>query len=135
MAKLIKEWAYGKDINALVLRLVMGLSMLFGHGVGKMSALFGEGEIKFPDPLGVGVNLSIGLAVFAEVVCALLVAIGLFTRLALIPLIATMAIAAFIFHSGDPFGKIELSLLYLAGYVAILFVGPGRISVDQLIKR
>nr|WP_299204243.1 DoxX family protein [uncultured Brumimicrobium sp.] len=135
MKRLTKEWAYGKDVNALVLRLVMGLSMFYGHGLGKMNVLFGSGEINFPDPLGIGMTLSIGMAVFAEVLCALLVTVGLFTRLALIPLIATMAVAAFIVHGGDPFGKIELSLLYLAGYVGLLFIGPGRFSVDHIIKR
>jgi putative oxidoreductase len=135
MAKLTKEWAYGKDINALILRLVLGLSMFYGHGMGKWSVLFGEGEIQFADPLGMGVTLSFGLAVFAEVICAFLVAAGLFTRLALIPLIITMGVAAFIVHGGHAFGKIELSLIYFSGYVALIFIGPGRFSLDHIIKR
>lgn len=135
MAKLTKEWAYGKDINALILRLVLGFSMFYAHGLGKWSALFGSGEIQFPDPLGVGVTLSLSLAVFAEVICALLIVLGLFTRLALIPLIITMGVAAFIFHSGDPFGKIELPMIYFFGYIAIIFIGPGRFSLDHYIKR
>ncbi|WP_107038296.1 DoxX family protein [Brumimicrobium mesophilum] len=135
MAKLKKEWAYGKDINALILRLVLGLSMFYGHGIAKWQILFGEGEIKFGDPLGVGVMLSLILTVFSEVICSLLIATGLLTRLALVPLIITMAVAVFIVHSGHAFGKIELPLIYLTGYIAILFIGPGRFSLDNIIKR
>ena len=135
MAKLTKEWAYGKDMSALILRLVLGLSMFYGHGLSKWSVLFGEGEIQFADPLGMGVTLSIILAVFAEVVCSLLVVLGLFTRYALIPLIITMAVAVFVFHNGQPFGKMELPLIYLSGFIALIFIGPGRFSLDHIIKR
>ncbi|PKR81200.1 DoxX family protein [Brumimicrobium salinarum] len=135
MAKLTKEWLYGKDISSLLLRIVLGLSMFYGHGLGKWEMLWGDGAIQFADPLGLGVTLSLGLAVFAEVICALMLVFGLFTRLALIPLIATMAVAVFIFHSGHAFAKIELSLIYLCGFISLLFVGPGRISLDHIIKR
>ncbi|HLV42899.1 MAG TPA: DoxX family protein [Brumimicrobium sp.] len=135
MAKLTKEWAYGRDVNALILRLVLGLSMFYGHGLGKWSALFSGGDIQFADPLGIGVVLSLGLAVFAEIICSLLVAVGLFTRLALIPLIITMGVATFIFHSGQVFGKFELPMIYFFGFIALLFIGPGRFSLDHIIKR
>ncbi len=135
MAKLTKEWAYGKDVNAFILRLVLGFSMFYGHGLSKWNILFGEDEIQFADPLGIGVTFSIGLAVFAEVICAWLVVVGLFTRLALIPLIITMGVATFVFHSGSPFGKIELSMIYFFGFIALLFIGSGRFSLDNLIKR
>lgn len=135
MAKLTKEWAYGKDINALILRLVLGLSMFYGHGLSKWSVLFGSGEIQFADPLGMGVTLSIILAVFAEVICSLLVVAGLFIRFALIPLIITMGVAVFVFHSGNAFGKFELPMIYLFGFIALIFIGPGRFSLDHIIKR
>lgn len=135
MARLSTELRFGKDISALVLRVVLGLSMFYGHGLGKMTMLFGEGAIKFADPLGIGVVPSLALAVFAEVLCAFLVVGGLFTRYAVIPLIITMAVAVFVFHSGDPFGKIELPLIYLAGFVALFFSGPGKISLDHLFKK
>lgn len=135
MAKSKKEWAYGKDINSLILRLVLGFSMFYSHGLGKWQVLFGDGEIKFADPIGLGMTLSLVLAVFAEVICSILIALGLFTRFALIPLIITMAIALFVVHSGQAFGKIELPLIYFAGYLAVLFVGPGRFSLDNIIKR
>lgn len=135
MAKSRKEWAYGKDINALILRLVLGFSMFYGHGLGKWQMLFGDADIKFADPIGVGMTFSLILAVFAEVICSLFLAVGLLTRYALIPLIITMAVAAFVVHGGQAFGKVEMSLLYLSGYVAILFIGPGKFSLDNVFKK
>ncbi len=135
MAKSLTELRYGNDINALVLRVVLGLAMFYGHGLGKWKMLFGEGEIQFADPIGIGVTFSLILAVFAEVICSFLIVGGLLTRYAIIPLIATMAVAAFVVNSGQAFGKIELPLIYLAGFVAIFFIGSGRFSLDYLIKR
>jgi len=111
--------------------------MLFGHGWGKL-VTFGDRMDSFPDPLGVGSAVSLGLAVFAEVVCAFLVSIGLLTRAALIPLIITMLVAAFIIHGPDPlFGSgrtKEMALLFLAGYLSIFVAGPGKFSLDRLLK-
>lgn len=136
MKRLVKNygpWKMSQNIAPLLLRAALGGAMLFGHGLGKWSMLFGSEPIQFPDPMGVGVNVSLGLAVFSEVVCAALLIAGLFTRLALIPLIVTMAVAYFVIHGSDPFGVQEKSLLYGVGFLALLFMGPGRISVDALI--
>ena len=60
--------------------------------------------------------------------------IGLKTRLASVPLIVTMIVAAFIVHAGDPFAKKELALVYLVGFLAIFFTGPGEYSVDARLR-
>lgn len=104
--------------------------MAYSHGWGKLQKMLG-GDMSFADPLGVGEEVSLVLAVFAEVVCAILVALGLFTRAALIPLIITMMVAVFIIHADDPFGKQEFGLLYLVPYVTLFLTGPGKISLDR----
>lgn len=114
-----------------LLRFGSGAAMIT-HGYPKFMKLLEGGEIKFADPLGVGVMLSLILAVFAELFCAVLVALGLFTRAAVIPLIVTMAVAAFVVHGADPFGKKELALLYLLAYILIFAGGSGSFSVDRL---
>ncbi len=113
-------------------RLVVAGFMLT-HGWSKLNDLLAGGDIKFGDPLGIGVVMSLGLAVFAEFICSVLVGIGLMTRLALIPLIVTMSVAGFMVHSADPFGRKELALLYLAIYFVLLITGPGKVSLDYLI--
>ena len=119
------------DLGLLVLRLYAGVTMLVAHGWGKLSA-FSERADGFPDPFGVGGPVSLGLAVFAEVVCAALVAVGFLTRFAALPLVVTMIVAGFVVHGDDPFAKKELALSYLAMYLAILGTGAGRLSVDGM---
>ena len=104
--------------------------MAYSHGWGKLQKMFG-GDFGFADPIGVGEEASLVLTVFAEFVCGSLVALGLFTRAALIPLIITMLVAVFIIHADDPFSKQELGLLYLIPYVTLFLTGPGKISLDK----
>jgi len=117
------------SIGLLLLRLALGGFMLT-HGLKKLSN-FETISAKFMSFLGLGGGISLGLAVFAEVGCALLILLGLFTRLATIPLIITMLVAAFIAHGADPFGKKEMALLYLFGYACLAFIGPGKFSIDN----
>jgi putative oxidoreductase len=77
----------------------------------------------------------LALAVFAEVFCSLLLIFGIATRLAAIPLIITMLVAAFIVHANDGFGRQELPLLYSAVFFAIAIAGAGKISFDHWIYR
>ena len=138
MKKLFKNYSsfpLGVDISALILRLTLGLSMVIGHGWGKWGKLFGDDPIKFADPLGVGPEISLGLAVFAEVICSALLTIGLVTRWSLVPLIITMATALFIIHGADDFSGKEKALIYLMGYLALFFTGPGKFSVDAFLHK
>lgn len=121
------------DLGKLILRLFFGLTMVFAHGLPKMIS-FGERSDSFPDPMGVGSFLSLVLVIFAEFFCGLAVAIGLYLRAALVPLIITMAIAAFVIHGADPFQKKELALAYLAAYLGLFFSGSGRYSLDQKLS-
>lgn len=125
------------SISLLIQRLIFGFFMLFGHGWGKLTN-FSEVSERFMDFMGLGSTFSLALAVFAEVFCAFLVGIGLLTRAALIPLIITMLVAAFMVHGADPlFGRgpsKEMALLFLAAYVSIFVAGPGKFSIDRLLK-
>jgi putative oxidoreductase len=123
-----------RDVALLVLRLAFGGLMLVGHGAGKVGRVL-EGNFAFADPLGVGPAPSLVMAAFAEAVCAGLVVLGVTTRAALVPLMVTMIVAVFIQHAADPFGKKELGLLYLAGYLALFLTGPGRYSLSALVRR
>ena len=123
------------DAWLLILRILTACFMLAGHGLPKFYKLMAGGEIKFGDPIGLGPTASLTLAVFAEAVCSTFILIGLGTRIAAIPLIMTMAVAAFIAHAGDPFGKKELPLLYLFTYVTLFILGSGKYSVDFLLGK
>ena len=121
------------DIGLLVLRLVAGGTMIFAHGWGKF-ANFSEISMRFPGLFGMSPTMALALATFADLFCAALVVIGLFSRMALIPLIITMAVAFFIVHGDDPFQKKELAFVYLNMYIALFLTGTGKIAVQEYFK-
>lgn len=117
----------------LVLRLALGGFMLV-HGLQKVMNFAALSE-AFPDPIGMGSQLSLILAIGAEVGCSVLVILGLLTRLAAAPLAFTMVVALFIVHGADPWKIKELAAVFLAMYVVLLITGPGQFSVDAMISR
>lgn len=122
------------SLGLLVLRVAMGGMMLVPHGLPKLLDFRATAE-GFPEPLGIGAPVGLALVVIAEVPCALLVVLGLFTRLAAVPLLATVAVGAFVHHAGDPFSQREIALVHLVTYAAILLAGPGRFSLDTALAR
>ncbi|HEY9844361.1 MAG TPA: DoxX family protein [Candidatus Obscuribacterales bacterium] len=122
-----------QDLGLLLLRLSAGVLML-SHGLPKW-AHYAEKAHKFPDPLHIGSPLSLGLAIFAEVLCAALVMLGLGTRLASLVVVINFAVIVQIVHAGDPLGDKELAVFYLLAYAVLLLMGPGRFALDMAIKR
>ena len=120
---------------ALLFLRVLTACLMLTHGFPKLQRLFSGEEIQFADPYGIGITTSFLLAVFAEFVCSILVILGLATRLAVIPIMITMATAVIFAHANDPFGVKEKPLLFLVVFTFLLFVGPGRYSVDRSLGR
>jgi putative oxidoreductase len=130
--KLHSSTLWNVDFAGLVLRVFMGGFMAYAHGWGKF-VRWDEIKLDFATPFGMPDMLSAGLTVFAEFFCGILVAIGLFTRFAAIPVIITMAVAAFVIHGGDPLEDREGALTYLAAFTTILFLGSGKFSLDYIL--
>ena len=80
-------------------------------------------------------TLSLALAVFAEFFCALAVAAGLWTRLAAVPVLFTMGVAAFLVHADDPLKVKEKAFLFGLLYLVVLLTGPGKYALDTWIAR
>ena len=118
----------------LVLRVGVGSLMLLQHGLSKLMH-FASMAPHFSDPFHIGSTTSLAMVLFAEVFCATFVILGLFTRLACIPLVIAMAVALFYANHGDFFGKGELPGLYLVCFLTILFNGPGSLSLDRFIAK
>ncbi len=120
------------DPALLVLRVWLGFTLLGAHGLDKLTG-FSQMAPQFAGVLPFGGPVNLGLVVFAEVVCSLLVAIGLFTRLASLILIINFAVAFGMAHhfvlKGPHSG--ELAFLYLGGFVTTLLAGAGRFSIDN----
>lgn len=134
-----KIFAPGNDstltsAGLLVLRLWLGLTMLLHHGLDKL-AHFDKMAPTFFDPLHIGSKFSLGLVIFAEVIGAALLVIGLLTRFAALVLIIDLGVAFFLFHkealSGATSG--ELAFVYLAGFVALFISNAGKFSLDKSV--
>ena len=121
------------NLGLFFLRVGLGTFMIIGHGWGKFLRML-DGDMSFGDPLGIGSTISFVLAVFAEFFCSGLLILGYKTKWVLIPLIITMAVAYFLVHFSDPFGRQEKSLMYLVSFIAIFFSGPGKISLDYNLR-
>lgn len=120
------------DWASLILRLTLG-GLMLTHGYPKLMGMLG-GNWQFADPIGIGEPASLVLTVFAEFVCSLLLIFGLWTRVALVPLIITMLVAVFIIHAPDGMDKKEHGLMYLLPYIAVFLLGSGKFSIDALRK-
>ena len=118
----------------LILRLGAGSLMLMNHGLDKLIH-FSQKAGGFADPFGIGSTASLSLSIFAEFFCAAFIMLGLFTRLACIPLIINLSVALFIAHQGDFFGKGELAGLFLVCFGTLLFTGAGKVSLDRFLVK
>jgi putative oxidoreductase len=113
-----------------IMRLLAGL-MFACHGLDKIFGTFG-GETGGPPLIVIGGWL--------EIVCGFLVALGLLTRIAAFVASGEMAAAFFMMHAKNgvliPYvNKGELAVIYCFIFLFIFFYGPGRWSVDALMRR
>jgi putative oxidoreductase len=147
----IKNWIFGgkapsllwEDISLTALRVFLGLTMAFGHGLGKLPPSEGFvgfiGSIKvfglIPLPLP---EFQAWMAAILEFGGGLLLAAGLMTRVGALAFVATMGVAAFGAHWADPIvakdGSKEMALLYLFGALPFLFYGSGRFGLDRFVR-
>ena len=135
MNSLFKAEDHSGSVNIAILVLRVGIAVLMlVHGLPKLMTLVSGEPVQFPALIGTPA-ISLGLAVFAEVICSILILMGLATRLATIPLIITMLVAVLYIHGADPFAKQEMGLHYLIGYVVLLLTGSGRYSLDNWINK
>lgn len=108
---------------------------MLSHGIPKLQTLVENDHIKFMSFLGMGSIFTMVLVVFAEFLCSIFIILGLFTRIACIPLMITMLVACFVAHGSDPYKVQEASVLYFFFYFTILILGSGKFSIDDLITK
>jgi putative oxidoreductase len=122
-------------VGPLALRLSLGAVFVASgwgklHNLEQVTKFFGELGIPFP-----GFNAA--LASTTELVGGALIAFGLLTRLATVPLMVTMAVAILTARRPDIEGVISLfgfiEVTYLAGFLWLLVAGPGKVSLDALL--
>lgn len=122
------------NVALLALRLSLGLQLALLHGLPKAQS-FGAKASSWADPLHIGPRWSLIGTIAGELVCGLLVALGLGTRFAAAGVAFTMGVAGFIVHKGWAWGPRELAATYFAMALAIAALGPGRFSLDAVVRR
>ena len=122
------------DQGLLLIRITFGTLMFYSHGLSKILA----GPERW-NRLGGALTDLIGLsflktffgfmASFSESICALLIVLGLFTKLSSFLLFFTMFIAS-VKHFAD--GDLpEMALLYGIFCLFMILTGPGKYSLDK----
>lgn len=133
----IKKWIMGHSQNQLAdlgLRMFAGLSMAFGHGLGKVPP--SEGFINNLDGQGLPLAFVFAWAAgLSEFLGGLFLALGFTTRLAALFMTMTMLYAGLIHHGADPFSSKEKALLYAAIGLFYTLRGAGKYSVDRVISK
>ena len=128
-------WLEGllEDLAHLVLRVSVSI-LIMTHGWGKLSNFAVKAE-SFPDPIGLGPQLSLVLTIGAEFFAAIFIIFGLFTRLASLSLVVLMTVIVFVFHGDDPFKSKELGLLYGIVFLSLMISGSRKWSLDDFLHR
>jgi putative oxidoreductase len=119
------------NLTLFLLRVSFGLLIFMNHGIAKLTN-YSTWKAQFFDPFHIGSAYTLMLSIFAEVFAAMLLVLGLFTRVSALILVINMLFASFIFHKGHPIKSYEDSIMYLFGFLSILLLGPGKISVDGM---
>lgn len=125
------------SVVPLIYRVVLGVAF-FMAGLNKFMDL-DKAAASFA-----ALNLSIptaqaSLVAFFELVCGAALFVGLFTRLATLPLIFIMAVAVRAAYCPAGFAVCnpgyEVPFLYSLLLLTLLFKGPGVVSVDRMLFR
>ena len=121
------------NLALFILRVGGGILMIH-HGYDKL-VKFNEYAPNFMHFLGMNGAVSLSLVIFAEFFCSIFVMLGLFTRLACIPLMIDTFVAVAKGHKYDILCDGEHASLFFLIFLTILFIGPGKISIDGMINK
>lgn len=122
--------ASGTDLGLLLLRLTIGLSLFIKHGIEKLTN-HGHMASHFPNPVHIGSHPSFLIAMISDGICSLLVVLGLGTRVAAFIVLMNLGVALyFVHHFAFRTDHGELMVAYMGGFLALIFTGAGRYSLD-----
>lgn len=130
MAKSAGAGSGASDFGLLVLRVVLGGTLFLRHGIEKVTH-FSQMSSHFPNPIHIGSHASLIYALTSDAICSLLVVLGLGTRVAAFVIAVNLGVVFyFVHHMAFRQEHGELVLIYLAGFIALMFTGAGRFSLD-----
>lgn len=118
-----------RDIGLLFLRVSGGLFLLWVHGLPKLLDFTAQLQL-IEDPFHLGSHLTLILAIFAEVLCPLLIVAGLLARLACVPILFVLLVALLVVHPQWSVAEGQFGWLLLILFSTVLIAGPGRLAIS-----
>jgi putative oxidoreductase len=82
------------------------------------------------DPFHLGAHLTLSLAIFAEVLCPLLIVAGVLVRLACLPILFVLLVAMLIVHPQWSVAEGQFGWLLLILFTTVFIAGPGRLALN-----
>lgn len=119
-----------QDLGLLFLRGSGALFLLWVHGLPKLLNYSAQ-LLLIEDPFHLGAHITLLLAIFAEVLCPLLIIAGVLVRLACLPILAVLLIAMLVVHPEWTLLEGQFGWLLLIIFSSVLVAGPGRLVVSQ----
>jgi putative oxidoreductase len=113
------------DAGLLLLRLAASALLLYVHGLPK-AMHYAQQLALIEDPFGLGPAFSLWFAIFAEVICPVLIILGVLARLACLPIIVVMLVALIFVHPGWSIADGQFAWLLLIIFTTLAIGGPGR---------
>ncbi|WP_449122696.1 DoxX family protein [Pseudomonas sp. MPG01] len=117
-----------RDLGLLFLRVSGGLFLLWVHGLPKLLDFTAQLHL-IEDPFHLGSHLTLILAIFAEVLCPLLIVAGLLARLACVPILFVLLVALLVVHPQWSVAEGQFGWLLLILFTTVLIAGPGRLVI------
>ena len=122
------------DWMMLFFRIAISLQIMVVHGLKKLG--IGVAEVEHvPNPLHLPVAINQLFATAANLVFPVLVALGLFTRLAVLPTLAITLTGYFVVHWNDSLPAKDVPFMYSIAFLLVLVLGPGKYSIDNNINK
>jgi putative oxidoreductase len=137
MIKMLKQIINPNPIslNAIVIvRIILGsYFIMHGHELFNAKAMEGfagylKNDLHFPLP-----TFMAYLRTASELFGGIMILLGLFTRVGAFLIMITMLVAAFTAGKGDLLGEAEFTFIYATLCFAIILVGAGKFSFDNLL--
>ncbi|MBV4467015.1 DoxX family protein [Pseudomonas sp. SWRI79] len=118
-----------RDVGLLFLRVSGGLFLLWVHGLPKLLDFNAQLQL-IEDPFHLGADLTLSLAIFAEVLCPLLIVAGVLVRLACLPILFVLLVALLIVHPQWSVAEGQFGWLLLILFTSVFIAGPGRLALN-----
>ncbi|NHX02408.1 DoxX family protein [Pseudomonas koreensis] len=118
-----------QDVGLLFLRVSGGLFLLWVHGLPKLLDFNAQLQ-QIEDPFHLGAHLTLCLAIFAEVLCPLLIVAGVLARLACLPILFVLLVALLVVHPQWSVAEGQFGWLLLILFATVFIAGPGRLALN-----